>query len=233
MSAVRRLVVFVCALMICASTVAVAYDLPRSRRVKYNFNPGWKVFVGDPSGAEAIDFDDSLWKEVTTPYAWNEDDAFKKDIKDLSTGVAWYRKRFKVSAESAGKKVFLEFEGIRHGGEFYLNGKFIGRHENGVMAFGFDITDLVKPAPRRTFSRFGSTIRGTTKRRPPAQPTSGMIGISMPTTAASTRTSSSTSPTGSSRRCRSTSTWAPRASMFTRRTSTSRAGARSWLSNRR
>ena len=138
----------VCVLLMCAATVAVAYEPPRSRRVKYNFNPGWKVFVGDPNGAEAIGFDDSLWKEVTTPHAWNEDDAFKKDIKDLSTGVAWYRKHFKVPADSAGKKIFLEFEGIRHAGEFYLNGKFVGRHENGVMAFGFDVTDLVKPAPQ-------------------------------------------------------------------------------------
>src|SRR4051812_39809318 len=40
-------------------------------------------------------------------------------------------------------KTFLEFEGIRQAGEFYLNGKFIGRSENGVMAFGFDITDVV------------------------------------------------------------------------------------------
>src|ERR1044072_9680660 len=40
-------------------------------------------------------------------------------------------------------KVFLEFEGIKQAGEFYLNGKFIGRHENGVSAFGFDITDAV------------------------------------------------------------------------------------------
>ena len=119
-----------------------------SARAKYNFNSNWKVFVGDPAGAEAVAFDDASWKRVTAPYAWNEDDAFGKDIKDLSTGVAWYRKHFKLAPNSTGRKVFLEFEGIRHGGEFYLNGKFIGRHENGVMAFGFDITDFVRPAPQ-------------------------------------------------------------------------------------
>jgi beta-galactosidase len=120
-----------------------------SARAKYNFNIGWKVFVGDPAGAKEEKFDDSSWKTVTTPYAWNEDDAFRKDIKDLSTGVAWYRKHFILPEGSTGRKIFLEFEGIRHGGEFYLNGKFIGRHENGVMAFGFDITDIVRPAPQR------------------------------------------------------------------------------------
>src|SRR5262249_44669481 len=107
----------------------------------------WKLFAGDPSGAEQAGFDDSNWKDVTLPRAWNEDDAFRKDIKDLSTGVAWYRKHFRLPQSATGQKVFLEFEGIRHAGEFYLNGKHIGRNENGVMAFGFDITDALKPAP--------------------------------------------------------------------------------------
>src|SRR3954464_6372225 len=114
-----------------------------AQRIKYNFNSNWKVYTGDAAGAEAISFNDASWKNITLPYAWNEDDAFKKDIKDLSVGIAWYRKRFKLPADSESKKIFLEFEGIRQAGEFYLNGKFIGRSENGVMAFGFDITDSV------------------------------------------------------------------------------------------
>jgi hypothetical protein len=43
-------------------------------------------------------------------------------------------KAFQTPAGSRDKKVFLEFEGIRFAGEFYLNGKFIGRHENGITA---------------------------------------------------------------------------------------------------
>jgi beta-galactosidase len=125
--------------LLCTSTVLAG---PRQ---KYNFNANWKLFVGDPAGAERPDFDDSTWKEITLPRAWNEDDAFRKDIKDLSTGVAWYRKQFKLPANTAEMKVFLEFEGIRHGGDFYLNGKLIGRNENGVMAFGFDITNALQP----------------------------------------------------------------------------------------
>src|SRR5258708_501789 len=88
-------------------------------RIKYNFNPGWKLFVGDTAGAEAINFDDRGWKEISLPHAFNEDDAFKKAIQDLSTGIAWYRKRFQVhgGTVAAGitqdRKVFLEFEGIR------------------------------------------------------------------------------------------------------------------------
>jgi len=116
-------------------------------RIRYNFNSGWRVLVGDPDGAQRPEFDDSEWKQVTTPYAWNEDAAFRVSIHDLPVGVAWYRKTFRMPAGSAGQKVFIEFEGIRQAGEVYLNGQFIGRHEDGVMAFGFDISETVKPAP--------------------------------------------------------------------------------------
>lgn len=116
----------------------------KSPRMKYDFNSDWKLFVGDAKGAENEAFDDSNWKIVTTPNAWNEDEAFRKDIAELSTGIAWYRKHFKLPVNISNKKVFLEFQGIRQAGEFYLNGKFIGRHENGITAFGFDISNDLK-----------------------------------------------------------------------------------------
>jgi beta-galactosidase len=122
-------------------------DEPPAARQTWNFNPGWKLFVGDPADAARDDFDDAAWKDVTLPHAWNEDAAFKVSNAKLPTGIAWYRKHFKLPPDAAGKKVLVEFEGVRQGGEFYVNGKFIGRHENGVMAVGFDVTELVKPAP--------------------------------------------------------------------------------------
>jgi beta-galactosidase len=116
-------------------------------RETLNFNPGWRLLVGDPAGAQEPAFDDSGWKPVTLPHAWNEDDAFRQDIKDLPTGIAWYRKTFTLPPDTAGRKVFLEFEGVRQAAELWLNGRRLGGHENGITAFGFDVTDFVKPAP--------------------------------------------------------------------------------------
>jgi beta-galactosidase len=116
-------------------------------RATYNFNSDWKLLVGDRAGAEAAGFDDAAWKAVTLPHAWNEDEAFKNDIRNLSTGIAWYRKHFVLPPDTAGRKVFLEFEGVRQAAEVFLNGRRLGLHENGVMAFGFDVSDAVKPAP--------------------------------------------------------------------------------------
>src|SRR6476620_7857567 len=131
----------VCLIILCLAVITLA-AAPRTR---YNFNSDWLLLVGDPAGASSTAFADSKWKPITTPYAWNEDDAFRRDIKDLSTGIAWYRKHFMMPGDSGGKKVFIEFEGIRMAGEVYLNDKLIGRHEDGVMAFGFDISDAVLP----------------------------------------------------------------------------------------
>lgn len=115
-----------------------------AQRTKYNFNASWKVFKGDDSSAIHAAFDDSKWKQVTLPYAWNEDEAFKKDIVDLSTGVAWYRKKFRLPLTSKDQKIFIEFEGVRQAAAIYVNGKYVGLHENGVTAFGYDISKLLK-----------------------------------------------------------------------------------------
>jgi beta-galactosidase len=117
-------------------------------RDRYNFNYGWKLKIGAAQEAQKPEFDDQKWPAVNLPYAWNQAEAFKNDIRDLSTGVAWYRKTFQLPKDSNDKKVFIEFEGVRQMGEVYLNGIFIGRHENGVMAFGFDLTPHIKPFPQ-------------------------------------------------------------------------------------
>jgi beta-galactosidase len=115
-------------------------DLAAQRQV-YNFNPGWFVHTGDVGTVEAINLKMQAWKKVTLPHAWNEDDAFAKDIVDLRTGIAWYYKKFRLpkNVSSSSHQVFIEFEGVRQAADIYVNGKHIGYHENGITAFGFNI----------------------------------------------------------------------------------------------
>lgn len=61
----------------------------------------------------------------------------------MTDTVSWYRKHFKLPKTAKGKKVFIEFEGVRQGADFYVNGNHIGLHENGVMAVGFDLTSYL------------------------------------------------------------------------------------------
>ena len=127
-------------LLLCSLVVSAAWAIERQ---KLNFNGGWLLSVGDTREAASLDYDDADWQQVTLPYAFNGDEAFRKDIVDLTDTIAWYRKHFSVSALK-GKKVFVEFEGVRQGADFYLNGHHIGLSENGVMASGFDLTPYLK-----------------------------------------------------------------------------------------
>ena len=109
-------------------TLAVAVNV--DARVTYNFNSDWRI--------------DEQKKTVTLPHAWNEDEAFRVSTYETTTAVVWYRKTFRLPAEADGKKVFIEFEGARQAAEVFINGQRLGIHENGTMAFGFDLTPYLK-----------------------------------------------------------------------------------------
>ena len=122
---------------------AGSLSIQATDRKKLNFNAGWRLAVGDVTQASQSDFDDSRWQQVTLPYAFNGDEAFRKDIVDLTDTIVWYRKTFRME-EVNDRKVFIEFEGVRQGADFYLNGQHLGFSENGVMACGFDLTPYIK-----------------------------------------------------------------------------------------
>jgi len=129
-----------------ASLGNAAYVPPQSPRSTLNLNLDWKFIREDVSGAEAPGFDDAKWATVSLPHSFNDVDSFRMIIShsggDRGTykGLSWYRKRFKLPEELAGHNLFLEFEGMRQAGDIYLNGKAVGLYENGVTAYGIDIT---------------------------------------------------------------------------------------------
>jgi len=141
--------VILCAVAIQAAAQTTPYTPPPSPRAKLNFDLNWKFTRDDVAGAEDPGFDDSSWTTVSTPHTFNDVDSFRQIIShsggDRGTykGLSWYRKHFKLPARYAGDRVFLEFEGMRQAGDIFLNGKQIGLYENGVTAYGLDITSTV------------------------------------------------------------------------------------------
>ena len=126
------------------------YVPPPSPRATFNFNLDWKFMREDVTDGEAPGLDDSAWATVSTPHTVNDVDSFRKIIShsggDVGTykGLAWYRKHFRLLPGLAGRRVFLEFEGMRQAGDIFLNGKEIGLYENGITAYGVDITEAVR-----------------------------------------------------------------------------------------
>ena len=122
---------------------------PASPHAVYNFNPGWKFIRADVTNAETVTFNDSKWSDVSAPHTWNDVDSYANIIshsggdRNAWTGIGWYRKHFKLPASAKGGKVFLEFEGLKQAGRFWVNGKFAGKYENGITPLGLDLTGFV------------------------------------------------------------------------------------------
>ncbi len=130
--------------LILLAAISFSIAVNAVERKKYNFNSEWRLAIGDFKEAAEASFDDSQWQQVTLPYAFNGDEAFKKDIVDLTDTIVWYRKTFEIKDYNPkDRKHFIEFEGIRQGADFYLNGHNLGFSENGVMACGFDLTPYI------------------------------------------------------------------------------------------
>jgi beta-galactosidase len=129
--------------------VGIPYAPPASPHMDYNFNSGWKFIRENVAGAEQAAFDDSKWVDVSAPHTYNDVDSYTDFISHSGgdrrawTGITWYRKHFKLPASTKDGKVFLEFEGLKQAGRFWVNGKLVGRFENGVTACGLDLTDFV------------------------------------------------------------------------------------------
>jgi beta-galactosidase len=137
-------------LQLCAAAAAATYAPPASPRAVYNFNPGWKFIFGDQTNADQPGFDDSTWASVSLPHTWNETDSYRAYISHSGgdqterMGIGWYRKHFKLPAGAEGRKVFIQFDGMRQAGWFFINGQPVGKYENGVTAVGIDITKFAK-----------------------------------------------------------------------------------------
>jgi beta-galactosidase len=125
-----------------------AFTEPKTAHVTYNFNPGWKFIKEDVQGSEAAAFNDSAWADVSTPHTYNDTDTFDGLITrggevQQYMGPARYRKHFTLPESARGNRIVIEFEGMRQSGKFWVNGKPMGQHEDGVTACGIDITDAV------------------------------------------------------------------------------------------
>lgn len=121
------------------TSVAGFIQLPGSGRQVYDFNPGWRFFKGDISGAETVNFDDCSWEVVSTPHTVELMPAEASGCRNYQ-GPVWYRKHFVVPAETKGQRVSIHFEAAMGKQILYLNGKRIQEHIGGYLPFTLDLT---------------------------------------------------------------------------------------------
>jgi beta-galactosidase len=104
----------------------------------------WRFHLGDVPGAQRPAFDDVGWQGVSVPHTWNAADG-QDGGNDYLRGSGWYRARFVLPQELAGRKLFLEFGGANQLAEVWLNGQRLGEHRGGYTAFRLEATAVATP----------------------------------------------------------------------------------------
>jgi beta-galactosidase len=134
----------------CALLLSWQASLAADRQT-LNFNPGWKFIKADPADAFKPDFKDDTWTNVSAPHTFNDTDTFDDwsvpgHVGETNqwVGRTWYRKSFTLPDSFKAKRVFLEFEAVRHVAEVYLNGQPLGINFTGFIPFGFDLSSLLR-----------------------------------------------------------------------------------------
>lgn len=113
-----------------------------------NFNSNWKFNLGDESGAEKVNYNDSSWKNIDLPHDYSISQEYSKSAEGESAyllgGTGWYRKTFFVDKDLEGKNISIDFDGVYMNSSIYVNGKLLGSHPYGYSPFSFDITKHLK-----------------------------------------------------------------------------------------
>ena len=116
-------------------------------RIRESFDFGWKFLKGDAPGAQQPEFSDSPWRFVDLPHDWSIEGPFGEQEKaqgSLPTGIAWYRKRFRVPDSYKDRTVVVEFDGIYQNSEVWINGQYLGKRPYGYVAFSYDLSAHIK-----------------------------------------------------------------------------------------
>lgn len=131
-------------------TALLAAMLPLSARTIVPLDEDWAFFQGEAVGAEKPEFDPTSWQKVNVPHDWSIAGDFSQTAPTggsggwLPSGVAWYRKEIKLSADSKGQRVWVEFDGVMANSDVWINGHHLGRRPNGYVSFRYDLTDHLK-----------------------------------------------------------------------------------------
>lgn len=116
-------------------------------RVTETLQDGWKFAKGLIENAQATDFDDSDWQNVSVPHDWAIEGPFILDGNGSTgklpwQGEGWYRRELNIPITD--KKFYLIFDGVMAFPKVYVNGQLAGEWDYGYNSFYVDITPYVR-----------------------------------------------------------------------------------------
>ncbi len=123
------------------TSVAGLYQIEGSGRIVYNFNQGWRFYLGDVESAFEAQYDDSSWPIVNTPHSVRLEPSEESGSRNYQ-GIAWYRKHFEIPLDMKDKEIFVHFEAIMGKQEIYVDGKKVKEHLGGYTPITICLSSL-------------------------------------------------------------------------------------------
>jgi len=121
-------------------------------RIRESFDFDWQFSKGDAPGAQQPEFAAAGWRALDLPHDWSVEGPFSRKESSggsggyAPTGVGWYRKRFRLPASYANRKVSVEFDGVYQNSEVWINGQYLGLRPYGYISFAYDLTPYLNAA---------------------------------------------------------------------------------------
>jgi beta-galactosidase len=108
-------------------------------RMVLPMNRGWLYSRSIVEGGHDLAFDDSKFDRVVIPHTnvplpWHGFDDKEYEL------VSLYRRRFRLPTEAAGRRVFVDFEGVMTASTVWINGQRVGEYKGGYTPFSFELT---------------------------------------------------------------------------------------------
>src|SRR5690606_19719460 len=108
-----------------------------------NLNGEWNFAFDEKNIGEKERWYESgnLQQKIIVPFSYETKASGIEEEKFCAN--VWYQKNVIVPDEYKDKKVILHFQAADYITKVWVNGKFVGKHQGGQIAFSFNITEFI------------------------------------------------------------------------------------------
>ena len=138
-------------IFLCLATFSIASTAWTAApvRERRNFDEDWRFHLGDVQGGENPGLNDGTWRKLDLPHDWSIEGPYSKTNASgtgyLPGGIGWYRKEFRLPESLRGHKIAIEFDGMYHNSDTWINGHHLGRRPFGYDSLQYDLSPYLKP----------------------------------------------------------------------------------------
>lgn len=132
--------------LIAITFLCAAAGVSAQSRQQVPIESNWRFSLGDSPGAEKVDFVDAQWRTLDVPHDWSIEGPFDEKNPTggagafLPAGVGWYRKHFNLPPEYAGRRFFIDFDGVMANSDVWINGFHLGKRPYGYVSFRYELS---------------------------------------------------------------------------------------------